>query len=251
MAIMCHSNGFHSPVWPLLYPDDIGNRTLELFDVGEYLVQHQIDSGMSFGVFDTEYEYKTEEARKAGGKLFWDRSEPNVFEEKGLEAEGQRLLKQMDFPLVSIALSYDAANPLDMEKLGPMLATLPHFGLTYHILATEDKRDSASWQPTGPGQVLSRNGTSTRHDYEGEGIMGGLARWLMREAEMKGYRGMQIECLADAVTYVWSEGAKPYKGRVVSEFDMATWKDEEGKLAFEPSRQRATGCWVDLKAKES
>jgi hypothetical protein len=36
---------------------------------------------------------------------------------------------------------------------------------------------------------------------------------------------------------------------VVSEFDMGTWRDEEGKLAFEPSKQRATKCYVELKPK--
>ncbi|KAH7091536.1 hypothetical protein FB567DRAFT_436523 [Paraphoma chrysanthemicola] len=252
IAIMCHSNGFHSPVWPVLYPEDMTTRVHDIFDAGEYLVRHQVDSGLSFGVFDTEYQYRTEEAKKAGGKLYWDRNEPSIQEKEGLEAEADRLLKQLDFPLVSIALSYDANNPLDMEKMGPLMVTLPAFGLIYHVLGSLDKRDPGSWQPTGPNQVLFRNATATRHDYEGERIMGGLARWLMREAADRGYRGIQIECLADAVTHVWSKGATQdgkFKGTVVSSFDMGTWKDEEGKLLFEPSKQTASKCYVDLKAR--
>jgi hypothetical protein len=58
--------------------------------------------------------------------------------------------------------------------------------------------------------------------------MGGLARWLMREAATKGYRGIQIECLSDAVTHVWSKVEEPYKGRVVSDFHMDTRKNEKG-----------------------
>lgn len=219
-------------------------RVADIMKAMDYLVTHQIDSGMSFGVFDTEYEYKTEEAKAAGGKLLWDLD--NV-KEKDLNAAGKELLKQMDFPLVSVALSYDGANALDMSKMGPLMACLPHFGLVYQILGGNDTRDPASWAPTGPKQVLMRNATATRHDYEGEKIMGGLARWLMREAAKEGYRGIQIECLSDAVTHVWSTAEEPFKGDVVSSFECGTWKNEEGEVAFHPVQLRATKCYVDLK----
>jgi hypothetical protein len=117
----------------------------------------------------------------------------------------------------------------------------------YSILGANDKRDPATWQPQGPGEVLFRNATSTRRDYEGEGIMGGMARWLMREAAQRGFRAIQIECVNDAVTYVWSTAEPPFKGSVVSEFDTRTWRDEEGKLGFAPSECRITKCYVDLK----
>jgi hypothetical protein len=77
--------------------------------------------------------------------------------------------------------------------------------------------------------------------------MAGLARWLMREADARGFRGIQIEALADAVTHVWSTAEPPYKGQVISEFHTDTWKDENGNLAFAPSHQRITKCYVDLK----
>lgn len=246
-AIVSHSNGFHSTVWPHIYPENMSGRVLDILDAADYLVMHQIDSGISFGVFDTEYEFKTEEGKKAGGKLFWDRSEPNIEAAQGFKAEGERLLAQMDFPLVSVALSYDSANALDMEKMKPLLDCLPHFGLIYGILGAKDARDPATWQAAGPGEVLFRNATSTRHEYEGQGIMGGTARWLMREAAQRGYRGIQIECLADAVTHVWSTAEPPFKGSVVAEFECATWEDENGKVAFAPAKQRVTKCYVDLK----
>jgi hypothetical protein len=222
-------------------------RIHAMMTAGLYLISHQIESGMSFGVFDDEYEYKTAEGKAAGGKLLWDANE--VVEGASLKEEGERLAKQMDFPLVSVALSYDAANPLDMSRMQELMDILPHFGLVFHILGDGDKRDPESWKATGPGQVLMRNATSTRCEYEGQGIMGGMARWLMREAASKGYRGVNIECLADAVTHVWSKPQAPFKGGVVSEFDMGTWRNEEGKLAFEPSKQRATKCYVELKPK--
>lgn len=247
-AIVSHSNCFYSSVWPVIYPARNGKDAIQLALDADYLVKHQIDSGLSFGVFDTEYVFKREESKATGGKLYWDINEPSVKETEGLEADAQRLLKQMDFPLVSVALSYDSFNALDMSKMKPLLASLPHFGLCYHILEELDSRDPESWKAKGPNEVLFRNATSTRRDYEGEGIMAGLARWLMREAGARGFRGIQIEALADPVTHVWSTAEPPIKGMVVSEFHTDTWKDEKGELAFAPAHQRITKCYVDLKA---
>ena len=246
-AIVSHSNGFYSPVWPVLYPKMNGKDAIQLALDATYLVEHQVNSGLSFGVFDTEYVFKREESKATEGKLYWDVSEPSVKESHGLEAEAQRLLQQMDFPLVSVALSYDAFNALDMVKMKPLLDVMPHFGLVYHILEERDSRNPETWKPKGPNEVLFRNATSTRRDYEGEGIMARLARWLMREADARGFRGIQIEALADAVTHVWSTAEPPYKGAVVSEFHTDTWKDEEGNLGFAPVHQRATKCYVELK----
>ncbi|KAL5386827.1 hypothetical protein DPSP01_003846 [Paraphaeosphaeria sporulosa] len=248
-AIVIHSNLFHSPVWPVLYPEGLNARTFEGLDNASYLVNHQIDSGHSFGVFDTEYQFKREESKATGGKLYWDRNEKSVQEENGMEAEGQRLLEQMDFPLVSVALSYDGADPLDLEKLGPLLAVLPHFGPLYHVLEVLDPREKESWAPKAHKEVLMRNATATRNDYEGEKIMAGMARWLMREADARGFRAIQIECVHDAVTHVWSDPPAPYKGGIVSEFHTGTFKDEEGQLLFAPAQQRITKCYVELKPK--
>ncbi|KAH8725497.1 hypothetical protein GQ44DRAFT_772160 [Phaeosphaeriaceae sp. PMI808] len=95
-----------------------------------------------------------------------------------------------------------------------------------------DTRDPNTWKPTGLGQVLFRNTSSTRHDYEGQGIMGSLARWLMREADRGGFRGIQIECLSDAVTHVWSKPEEPYQGNVVCGLDMEAWKDKRREASF-------------------
>ncbi|KAF2184114.1 hypothetical protein K469DRAFT_710024 [Zopfia rhizophila CBS 207.26] len=247
-AIVIHSNLFHSPVWPVLYPKNITANVHKCFAAAGYLVDHQIASGMSFGVFDTEYKFKRAESEAVGGKLYWDESESSIEETQGLDAESKRLTEQMDFPLVSVALSYDASNPLDMEKMGPLMACLPHFGLIYHTLHELDQRDPESWQPTGHGQVLFRNATSTRREYEGEKIMSGLARWLMREADQKGYRGIQIECVNDAVHYTWSNPPAPYKAVVASSFDTRTF-EQDGKIAFAPAEQFISKVYVELKPK--
>lgn len=156
----------------------------------------------------------------------------------------------MDFPLVSVALAYDGINPLDLSRLGPMLALLPLFGSLYYALDCLDKRDPASWKPQGPCEVLMRNATSTRADYEGNGLMGQLARWLMREAAGKGYRGIQIECAHDAVTHTWLHPPDPFKGDLIGRLDTATYeeKGEQGQLVrpFEPAKQACTKVYVTL-----
>jgi hypothetical protein len=101
-----------------------------------------------------------------------------------------------------------------------------------------------------------RNATSSRHDIEGKGIMKRLAYFLMHYAHAIGFRGSQIECAHDKVTWVWSHPPAPYKGEIVSEFN--TWdilEDEEiqgektGKKIkpFGEARQRCTKVYVHLR----
>jgi hypothetical protein len=253
-ALVMHSNLFHSPLWPVLYPTGIAENLIRGTEAAKYLVDHQIYSGWSFGVFDTEYQFKREESKATGGKLYWDANDKSILETEGLEAESKRLLDQMDFPLVSVALSYDAFNAFDMEKMGPLMACLPHFGVIYHILTEGDKRDPNPSKPTATNQVLNRNATSTRHEYEGEHIMSALARWLMREAAAAGWKAIQIECVNDAVTHVWSKAPAPFKSEIVTEFNTGTWKNEEGELGFKGPDDRVpavrvTKCFVDLDPK--
>ncbi|KAL6156719.1 hypothetical protein ACJQWK_06345 [Exserohilum turcicum] len=252
-AILAYSHGFQSPVWQKIWPDRLlGRWVVEESPNLEYLVRHQIDSGLSYGVFDTEYEFKTPHGKASGGALLWDATEPSVEKSQGRAAEAQRLLPQMDFPLISIVLSYDGFKPLDPDKMKPLLAAWPEFPVLYGALEKRDPRDPASWKPTAPGQVLMRNATSTRRDYEGRGIMTATARWLQREAAAMGFRGIQIEAMANSVTHVWSEGVQnPFRGFVVSEFECETLEDEQGKKPFGAASQRVTKCWVDLKAEES
>jgi hypothetical protein len=237
-AIMLHSNMFHSPVWPVVYPEHKAKRMFDGMDPAAYLVEHQVSSGMSFGVFDTEYKFKRPESEATGGALYWDELKDSP------DATSEELLERMDFPLASIALAYDGMNPLDMAFIMQLVAVLPLFGMLYHVLDSQDTRGD-SWKPTDAGQVLMRNATSTRSDYEGEHLMGNLARFMMREAKLKGYRGIQIECAHDAVNHVWSHPPSPFKGEVISKVDMATY-EVEGQKVFSPSKQVCTKVFVAL-----
>lgn len=173
VALNSHSNLFHSPLWTTLYPNNLTSRLHKFSDAVEWFFMHQINSGLSWGVFDTEYVFKRDESRATGGKLYWDPNEEGVQEEQGLEAESQRLLEQMDFPLVSIELGYDAVDALDMNKMGPMLRRIAD------TLNARDE-DLSARTPTARGEVMMRYGTATRRDYQGQGIAAGMARWVMR-----------------------------------------------------------------------
>lgn len=237
-AIVLHSNMFHSPVWPVLYPEHKAQRMFTGMGPGTYLVEHQISSGMSFGVFDTEYKFKRPESEATGGAVYWDELMDSP------DATSEEFLERMDFPLASVALAYDGINPLDMVKLMELIAVMPLFGMLYHVLETQDSRGDA-WKPKEAGQVLLRNATSTRHDYEGEHLMGNLARFLMREAKLNGYMAIQIECAHDAVNHVWTHPPSPFKAELITKVDMATY-EQEGQKIFAPSKQVCTKVYVTL-----
>jgi hypothetical protein len=244
-AILITTNLYDSPVWPICYPDNITQRCYEGVQAADYLVRHQINDGQSFGVFDTEYKYKTAEAEAAGGLVLWD--------ETKLDATAQELDAQIDSPMVSIALSYDAHNALDMEKMGPLMAALPLFGPVYHRLEICDPRDQATLAVSGRGEVLKRNATSTRTSMNGLGVTKKMANWLMAYAKGEGYKHINIECIHDKVTYIWSNPVdKTMRGDVVSAFrtDDYTEVDDEGRivLPFRGAKQRITKIYVTLNA---
>lgn len=240
-AIITHSNVFHSPVWPAIYPENKTQRAYALFSACDYMMAHQIASGLSYGVFDTQYKFKRAESAASGGALYWDA-------EASPEATAEELLAQMDFPLVSIAMALDQFNPLDESRLGSLIASLPFYGDLEHQFSTLDTREASSWKATSPGQVMLRNGTSTRADYEGAGVMKELAHFLMRRAAEEGFRGISIECLHDAVCHVWMNPPTPFKARLIARFNVNEYqRDGEDGKAYPDVDQLASRVFVELR----
>lgn len=242
-AIVTHSNAFGSPVWSVLWPGEQTARAYRVFAALDHMVDHQIASGLSLGLFDTAYPYKRPASAAAGGRLWWDTAD--------LGADGDALLAQMDFPLLSVALAYDGHFPFDMARIDPVAAVLPGYAESVHALEELDPRDPASWKPTGAGQVLMRNSTVTKLDERGQGLMAHLARHMMRRAAEQGFRGIQIEAFHDAVAAVWSNPPPPFKGQVVSRLNAWTWglENEQGETVYmlRPSRQDCSKIYVTLR----
>lgn len=112
----------------------------------------------------------------------------------------------------------------------PLVESLPVFGLVYQKLDELDPRAPASWrEPTERKTLLMRNATSTRHEYEGRGLMGALARHLMRTAAGQGFKTCNIECLNDAVTHVWAHPPAPFRGEIVAQFRTEEYRARKGE----------------------
>ncbi|KLJ11806.1 hypothetical protein EMPG_13045 [Blastomyces silverae] len=247
-AIHCHSNTFLSPIWPNLYPEFSALFIYDFFLIFDHLIAHQIESGLSYGIFDTEYKFKNPESAKTGGKLYWQKPTTDAEREATTRAS---LLEQMDFPLVSIALSYDPFYPLDMEKMIEIFAVTP---LLPFILGQMDSRDTKNPEartPSGPGQIVQRNATATREDYNGMGLMKILAHWLMHELAGKGYKGIKIESLSDAVFHVWTNPPQPYKAESLCQINLKDFAGEVElpgeKVIFHYVDQKVAKIYVALK----
>ncbi|KAJ0417425.1 hypothetical protein BJY00DRAFT_206324 [Aspergillus carlsbadensis] len=223
-AIIAHSNVFSSPVWSQIYPEDQTARFYAAFDGATYLVQHQIDSGLSYGVFDREYVFNRPESAASGGAIsFQDESNRNP------SLTAAEVLHEMDFPLASIALAYDAANPIDMARVAPLIRALPDFATFAPRLEARDTREKSSWEATGPAQVLKRMGTATRVDYMGLGITKTMAHWLMYHVSERGFRGISIECYHDAVNHIWMHPPEPFRAEGVAVFRVDEYEYEKEK----------------------
>ncbi|PGH05339.1 hypothetical protein GX51_03060 [Blastomyces parvus] len=236
-ALHCHSNSFISPVWPKLHPEFPPWVVYDSYAAFDHLIRHQVESGLSYGVFDTEYKFKNPESAKTGGKLYWQKPTTDAEREATTQAS---LLEQMDFPLVSIALSFDDFYPLDMEKMMPLFSISPAFPFILGQINAADIKGPDFGKPSGPGQIIQRNSTATREDYNGMGLMKSLAHWLMRELAGKGYKGIKIEGFSDAVFHVWTQPPQPYKAEVLSQINL---KDFAGEV--ESMGEKITLNYVD------
>ncbi|KAJ5117205.1 hypothetical protein N7448_004147 [Penicillium atrosanguineum] len=241
-AICLHTNMFHSPLWPVVYPENITQRLYKSFQAAHYLIKHQIDSGYSLGIFNKNYQFKRPESVATGGKLYW-----NFVDENATESE---LEEQMDFPLVSIAMAYDGINELDMNQIMPLVETLPLFATIVKVVEDRDTRDPASWKPTGPRQVLMRNATNTMKAHSGHGLMRLLAEEMMRQSAAAGFRGIQIESANNAVLKVWSNPPEPFKGTITCQFHTMTYEEKaesgETLYPFRPADLPIARIYVDL-----
>ncbi|KAL4876763.1 hypothetical protein BJY04DRAFT_199426 [Aspergillus karnatakaensis] len=226
-AIMCHSNVFHSPVWSRVYPDNGTEIFYEMFDKITNMVKHQIDSGLSYGVFDKEYKFKHPEAAATGGANLWDPTRDPAL-------SGEQILEKMDYPLASIALAFDAINPIGPEILGPLFGALPEFPIFFGYLTGQDTRDPAVWTPKGPMELLNRMGTSTREDYTHLGITKKMAQWLMWDAAEKGFRAINIECFHDAVHHIWTNPPAPFRAELVAIVRADEYEAEEDGKTVRP-----------------
>jgi len=225
-AIISESNSLSSPFWTPLYESrgtNMTTTTYRLAKVADYLVGHCIDSGLSLGVFDTQYQFRHSESAASGGKLLWD--ETNAL------ATPDELRAEMDFPLVSAALAFDSFAPLEPEKLkaSGLFDALPEFPAILARMEALDTRDPATTKATEAGQFMGRGGTSTRTDYAGHGTMKLAAHEMMRRARDNGFRAITIDCANPAVVHVWLHPPAPFRSEIVASFNSGEYEETNDK----------------------
>ncbi|KAI5868706.1 hypothetical protein GGS23DRAFT_546843 [Durotheca rogersii] len=244
-ALSNHSMMFESPIWSKIIPlSEQTKHVYRLFEIMGPWAMHGLKSGHSYGLFDTNYVYKRPESAAApgGGKLYWD------FD--NLSATKEELLQQLDSPLVSVALAYDGFDKFDHARLCPTENWFPGVTGIMKLLVERDTRDPASWEPTAHGQVMFRNSTQTRSDYQGHGLMKALSHFLMRQAKKEGFRAIKIECFNEILPRVWLNPPAPFRAVLVSQAHTSEVEEvgEDGETVF-PIRgapQKVSRIHVDL-----
>ena len=92
----------------------------------------------------------------------------------------------------------------------------------------------------GPRTRPKAWGTAMRAEYEGKGLMRTLARCLVREAKLKGYYGVQIECAHNAVEHSYMHPGGPLRAEAVGSSGTGSHvKENEDRRMMKPSGDEA------------
>lgn len=239
-AIVAHSMAFDSPIWSLVHPGRQTQRAYDMFKAIEPSSQHCIHSNLSYGVFIKNWTPSRPDSGP-NGHLHWDFND--------LSGTREDLLNQMDFPLVSIAMSQDGAVSKSPPPKGHISwnQVVPHhdsirLGLKYgdDSWTTRERKGD-----TYKGRVVKRSGTHTRGDHVGKGLAKTLAHHVMRTLAEKGFQHILIHTGSDAVNKVWEHPPEPYRAEVVSVYDTAEHPDPFGGVAVMCKR-----IWVTLQSRD-
>ncbi|KAI1335638.1 hypothetical protein F5Y15DRAFT_242737 [Xylariaceae sp. FL0016] len=244
-GFMLRDDSLWKPILP--YPK-VGNA-LRAFTylAGHY--DHSIYSGLSYCIVDTQYTFRRPESVSVGGWLYWDELDPDShdFERKGRK----KMVYAMDFPIVCIALAFDAFSQRDYQATTDMLQLIPLQSQLGAFLGSVDPRPYETWGPTDYGQVLIRSGCVTKPGYEGRGLGTALNHFVMLEAKALGYRGLSVGLGNRSILRSYTHAPRGCRAQVLAHwnFEDVQLEDEEGAIIMP---YRGTGMrdgwevWVDL-----
>ncbi|EAQ93766.1 predicted protein [Chaetomium globosum CBS 148.51] len=248
-AIVAHTMSFDSAVWSKVdYPGGATQRAYDMYHAIRQSSLQSIQSGLSYGVFCTEYKCRTPGLE---GTLDWDFND--------LSADDDDLLEQMDFPLVSIAMSKDAAEDKPVPETGvkPWSEIVPGHAIISNSLKAGDNRPQSVWSPEHMGEVVRRSGTHTRGDHAGKGLSKVLAHHIMREIRdhEQGYKAILIHTGGEAVDKVWLRPPAPFKSEEICPFSTSGYhrKDDHSDTSYNPfgsAKVVSRRIWVTWPLKE-
>ncbi|KAH8652214.1 hypothetical protein BX600DRAFT_441111 [Xylariales sp. PMI_506] len=209
-ALLIQGLVLSAPVWRPVIPEPKVKTMLGAVDALEPFYRKALSSGLSYALFDTQYQFKRPESAAGGGALYWDEIDP---EDPELEAKGEQwMLDKMDFPIVGLALSYDDFDRPSPESFGSMAALAPIWG---DLMAQNGKMLESAGLPTAtaPGQYVHRSGCVTRWDYQGKGLAKAFSWWVMLELEARGYQGITVGAGNELIGRIWLHPDAPFASK--------------------------------------
>lgn len=190
-------------IWSPLMAAPKTRSALRAFDALHGYYMHAVNSGVSYGVFDSEYEFARAESastattpasngsaataaatsngysngvgsgreqhESSGGAVYWHELDPDAadFETGG---GARRMVEGMDFPLVCVALSCDLAAKPPPDIVESLHAFFPLQKGVSQYWRDRDPRPKGTWEPKGTGEVCARMGCVTKPEYQGRGL---------------------------------------------------------------------------------
>ncbi|KAI1849689.1 hypothetical protein JX266_004638 [Neoarthrinium moseri] len=239
-------------IWQPLVPEPRTANALRAFTALEGHFAHSINSGLCFGIFDREYEFRRAKSTSQGGDLYWHELDPD---HDDFEIIGEKqMIDAMDFPLVCVALSVDAFDRKPDDASRALYECMPLVKALGTYLARLDKRPASSRQPDARGEVMIRSGCVTKLGYEGRGLMTALNHFVMLEAKARGYGAVTAGIGSPTVYRSWMNAPVGCLSSVIAYFDI--WgielEDEEGSLVrpYADSGVSREGwlIWCDLRS---
>ena len=221
-ALIIYGFLLRTSIWtPLLLEPKTANALRALDKLSDY-VDHAVNSGMSYGIFDTEYEYRFPKSEAIGGNLNWrdlDPDDPYL---------SLKMIQAMDFPLVSMAMAYDFYYE---RPLGDIMDILPLHPAMMQQLGKVDTRPLETWFPKGPGEVVCRTGTVTVPGYERRGLATALCKFMILEMQRRGFRGLMIGAQGRTIHRLHCEPPGNCKSTVLHHYDVEAIEldDADGK----------------------
>ncbi|KAM0550212.1 hypothetical protein ACHAPJ_009060 [Fusarium lateritium] len=212
-ALTRHAAFYGSELWAPLYVGMARRLAIQAYKINKGQVDMMLAEGLSYAIFDKEYQFKRPESSETGGAVYW-----NDLDEwdSTKEIDGRReLADAMDFPLVSVVISVDNADQPPKIVPGTSPVGIPH-GHFYFVAcgqAAADKGvplDGNNDKMLEPGVLLGRRGTATSDDHSGKGLMKALSLFLIHQARADGFKEIEMHAQSHAVFHVWTNPPSPY-----------------------------------------
>lgn len=221
-AILAIAETFDSPIWPRFHPRNkpAGWIAYKLFDSHRASVDRQIESNLSYGLFDRQHNPTSSPFAEGDpdphNKVYWSKSESPWMN----RAE---LLRRINTPLVSVVLCHDSTNPLRDEDYLPLTTFCPQLKTIKEALEALNHIRYVP-PPNRSNDIVWCSGVYTRAGFGRQGHATKLSKWLMREMARRRYRVINIFSAHPAHTRIWQSTEAPFIARLVSTLGPQTTK---------------------------